>query len=256
MITKPPAGSKLAVNHPLTPSAAILFTNDRILVAGEEYALSRSESIIYGPNTTFFTGTAASLSESRIIIPTAGASMHIRFRKTDSTLRDNFLFRNTDSGTTANRMSAHAPWSDSNIYFDFGGVASPNRLTLASSAAEFSIFRVWSFCAGAAGMQIYKDGVRIANSATGVTRANGTPGLSFGGDAGTDLIELDYAYYYGRQLRENDIAWLNAEPYAFIQAPAPYREYFTPPLIAATNVYGWEPSYPDLIIGGASVVSI
>ena len=80
--------------------------------------------------------------------------------------------------TAVYRFSAHLPWSDGNIYWDFGGDSGVNRLSTAVSFVDDQV-SVFVLTAGAAGMRIWRDGVLLATSSSPATRGNPT-GCFFG----------------------------------------------------------------------------
>jgi len=68
------------------------------------------------------------------------------------------------------RFQAHAPWSDGNVYFDFGGADGSNRLTVSGLGLATGKLYHMVFVAGASGMKIFFNGLLVGSSSTPVTR--------------------------------------------------------------------------------------
>lgn len=113
------------------------------------------------------------------------------------------------TNASTNSFGGHFPWSDGNIYWDFGGQSSPNRMT--ATAPTLTSASVVIMTAGPAGSYIYQDGKVLASTATAVTR---TPidlvfGLTYGNtivntgaksDTLTIVAERQWSPYEVRQL--------------------------------------------------------
>jgi hypothetical protein len=93
--------------------------------------------------------------------------------KTDGTARDSALFGGNlnGAGSDAQRCMAHAPWVDGTLYWQFGGNSAPNNLSVAG--LTFTGEERWAFVAGSRGSSIYRNGERIANQTTAITRTAG-----------------------------------------------------------------------------------
>jgi len=64
------------------------------------------------------------------------------------------------------RISAHCPWSDNVIYWDFGGFSSPSRLSTSALTWSTSAWYHIGLTAGPQGMGIWRDGVLLASTTT------------------------------------------------------------------------------------------
>lgn len=120
---------------------------------------------------TAFLGTA---------LGTTGGTMVVVMTRTGTTLGSGIGY--SAAGST-DRFSVHLPYNDNTVYFDFGGVSSPNRISV-SGLSNWD--GVWVFTAGASGMRIFRDGALLATSSTAVTRTSGASAFGFGAMSGTD----------------------------------------------------------------------
>jgi hypothetical protein len=68
------------------------------------------------------------------------------------------------------RMQAHCPWSDGVIYWDFGGYAGDNRLSVSGQNLTVGNWDHFVFLAGDIGMQIWRNGRLIGSNSTPITR--------------------------------------------------------------------------------------
>lgn len=105
-------------------------------------------------------------------ISTTGQTVIIARKAHDTTLRQSYLFA-VNVAVDANRCSAHAPWDDGDVYWDFGGISGDNRL-LWTTYAKSTDFEVWVFKAGASGSQIWLNGVLQASHANSISRSTDT----------------------------------------------------------------------------------
>ena len=62
------------------------------------------------------------------------------------------------------RMQAHCPWSDGVIYWDFGGYAGDNRLSVSGQNLTVGNWDHFVFLAGDIGMQIWRNGRLIGSN--------------------------------------------------------------------------------------------
>jgi hypothetical protein len=146
-------------------------------------------------------------------------------RKTDTTARASSLF-GLDSSVQTQRCGAHVPYSDGNVYWDFGGSSSPNRLTWTGYTRTTNIEK-WVFVAGSQGSSIWLDGALKASQSTSIGR--GTTSLDFAigmGNGLTNAADLQEYYYcamFDAQWGADNVAAWTANPYAILQSPAYLR---------------------------------
>lgn len=101
-------------------------------------------------------------------------------------VRASSAFSVGDNGPGTNRLQAHAPWSDQNLYWDYGNISGNGRI----STSYASYLNKWTFVtlvsAGVSGnfKAIYLDGVLVAssNSSDGASRTDLNIGRFFGGN--------------------------------------------------------------------------
>lgn len=90
-----------------------------------------------------------------------------------------YSFVNSSNGNTffgladSPRFQVNMPWSDSNIYFDVGGFAAPNRLTITGQMATNTSYQFSITHSVAQNIQrVRKNGSQIGNDGTGHTIAS------------------------------------------------------------------------------------
>lgn len=96
-----------------------------------------------------------------IIYPTTGITVLIHVVGASATNNAKVLVNGGAS------IGNYFPFSDGNIYWDFGGASSPNRLILTSPT--FHNDDVFVCCAGARGTEIWQNGTLMASNATPIT---------------------------------------------------------------------------------------
>ena len=149
-------------------------------------------------------------------------------RKRDSTARASALF-GQDTGTSNVRCSAHVPFSDGIVYFDFGGTTGSNRVTVSGLSFAGNIER-WVFAAGPKGMSIWRNGIKLTSSSTAVTRSTTT--ANFVINAGvtspvTDEIDVNFFMAINEQWDDAMIrAW----------SAAPYEHLYTDPYLGTPGI--------------------
>jgi len=155
--------------------------------------------------------SVATAASANIFLPTANnCSIVVYFEKLDGTNRASAGF-GLDGGATGTRCGTHMPWSDGNIYFDYGGASDgTTRLTVSGQTFEAA---VWVFCVGPRGMEAWKDGVRVASNSGTPTRTSSTAGWGLGTHGG--WFADDNRFYdfrlYNRQLAEGVCRDLNPD---------------------------------------------
>lgn len=70
----------------------------------------------------------------------------------------------------AERMNAHAPWSDNNIYWDFGGSTGNNRLTVTGQTWNTTSWNHLVFQSTRQGLRAYRNGLLVGSTSIAVTR--------------------------------------------------------------------------------------
>lgn len=148
--------------------------------------------------------------------PADQVTIFIGIRKTDGTLRASSAFGN-NSSTDDHRCGAHVPYSDGVVYWDFGGSAGSNRLSVGSLALGNDL---WCFTHGPRGKDIWQNGQLRATSGTSGTRTVFTATHAFGlgqhssGGGGSDLLEYWLFVGFDKQLSEAAIREFFQDPWA------------------------------------------
>ena len=95
-----------------------------------------------------------------------------------------------DYTSTTNRIACHTPWSDGNVYFDFGSLSTNGRLTYTPPTSLIGTWQHFALVASQAGnyMRIFRNGVLEAQK-TGMTPfVRGTQPLQIGSGQGMDYF--------------------------------------------------------------------
>lgn len=148
-------------------------------------------------------------------LPTQRATVLCLRRKTDTTLRAAALFGENTGGNA--RCGAHAPYNDGVAYWDFGGSASPNRLSAAGLTFSTDI-EAWAFVAGSRGSAIYQNGRLVASQSTAITRTGAFDGsstfyLNQGNSSSADDIELHFFAILDAEWTAEQVKAWTADPY-------------------------------------------
>jgi len=144
-------------------------------------------------------------------VPTTACTMCIIRRRTN-TVNAGGTWGHGGGGDT-NAFSLQLPYSDTTVYWDFGGWAGANRLYAAGLSFSTVIPERWVVHAGLRGSAIWQNGVKVASQATAISRAVG--GLTF---QLSDLTaqEINYFAIYDTQWSDDLCRWWSAEPYAHL----------------------------------------
>lgn len=180
------------------------------------------------------------------------------YRKNDSTNRNTTHFgANQDSPSSAVRCDLTAPFSDGNVYWDFGGTsAGTSRLSfVAGSLIQSRSVLVATAGSGdksAVGMSLWHNGVKKA-SHTGVVpsrAASSQPLVVNGADltSGADLAEYEAIYVWNRALSDDEIIELSSSPYSMWSLVGPARAF-------AVSVVQWA-AVGTLSLNGAANLTL
>lgn len=121
------------------------------------------------------------------------------------------------------RCGANVPYTDGNVYWDYGGVTAGTS-RLAASGLSFGD-DVWAFTVGARGMEIWQNQIKRASNAGTPTRvdsggnfyinaANDTSGFTR-----VDSCTITFFYIYQRQLTEAEIVTVMGDPFQWLEMP-------------------------------------
>lgn len=155
-----------------------------------------------------------------------GATVLLIRRKTDTTVRNSRAF-GISLAVDAALCSSHCPYTDSKIYWDFGGKSGNNRLISAVLNWATTPVQMFAFSAGPKGSAIWKDGVKVASHTNAISRTvAGEMRLNDGDTTNGDLQEFYFFAISNVQWSDDMITWWFAEPYAMLHPQAPSIRYF------------------------------
>jgi hypothetical protein len=139
------------------------------------------------------------------VLPNLSAGTIILWqRKQDTTNRISGAFGHTGADNQA--ASVHLPYSDGNIYFDWGGKASINRLAVSGLSWDMN-WHHWAFCVGSGlGVRIYRDGILVGSNTYVITRTTGgTWNLNVYQAIAGDLADIGSVATYNRGLTAAEV---------------------------------------------------
>lgn len=230
---RPPSGRWLRLDraHPLARGLVMasrqpglgpdLVTGQYPTLTGGDYGTSRvgpTRRSTASANDTVWPSWPSGLE------PTSGGTALLLHAKTDATLRESCLFSlGGNGGVQSNRFSVHCPWTDGTVYFDFGDGRLVADTTATGGWGTPNLMRAWAYSAGARGMSIWRDGARLASSATAVSRP-ATGGQRYLSAApfgyGSDLTDVALMLVWNRQLSDEELRTVTLDPW---QVFAPLR---------------------------------
>ena len=210
--------------------------------------LQRSVGRFVGSENTTTAESHLQLSDARQIVGTTSASVLVFFNKTDSTPRRNVLFSSEIQSEAAGstRFSADVPWEDGVCYFDFGGQAGNNRISV--GGLTYTKPTCFMFAGATQGLRIVQDGVLRASSSVAVTRTVGAGPFGFNWQSNlfvSDLLNIYLAVVFDRDVPLEECIELTRSPWQlFAPIPVP-TNIFTPPLAPTGKRYrqivsGWD----------------
>lgn len=155
-----------------------------------------------------------------VIFGTGSCTIFIVRRSKDTVARQSTLF-GYDNGSN-NRILVHGPWSDNNIYFDYGD-ATYGRISTSFIKTTNVETLVFVGDSGGKGREIWRNGVLIAKNAADLRPTATTANVKLGTASDTaGTSDLEEIYLFGVAQR----AWTDDE---IIQWSAhPYKTFFKP----------------------------
>ena len=162
-------------------------------------SIAGGSSIVGGPGIGVALSVAANngvllASSSLTLIPsgTAACTIAVWRRSQDTTARSVTLF-GMDNGAS-DRAMAHAPYSDGNLYWDFGN-ATGGSGRVSTSFTKSTTPEVLVFTAGPGrGREVWRNGIRIASDASATAAYSGTGGTFRWGGASATASDSDEFY--------------------------------------------------------------
>lgn len=164
------------------------------------------------PNAANRFGLGANLSAANSAflgsaLGTTGATMVVVMTRTGATQASGIGY---SAAGGVDRFSVHLPYSDNTVYFDYGGTAGSNRVTI-SGLSNWD--GTWVFTAGPLGLRIFFNGRLLASSSGGVTRAAGSNAFGLG-----QFFGIDTGAIYNALIVDN-VQWPDAEALAVSANP-------------------------------------
>jgi len=245
-VEKPVGGLCVNWGHPLAMGmvAVIPFNEGGGIVAATNIvshnAANRANCVINGPFGTLAgtpswvwntPGTGININNTGDFMQalgvldevTKGGTVLLIRRKTDTTTRVSAAFGEPIAG---GGFQGLVPFNDGTVYWDFGGNTAPNRLTLAGLSWT-AVPEMWAFAAGGKGSSIWKNGEKLANQTTAISRAaSGEVRLNSTFGVSGDLQEFYFFAVAKEQWPDDLISWWFAEPYGMLVPQSPTRRYF------------------------------
>lgn len=173
------------------------------------------QNVVLTPNSGTDGGFGGRLKLDRVTI-------FVIRSKTDTTKNNCTQFGWRGNLQDTARMTAFAPFTDGNVYFEYGGISGINLLTWAGYTAATNV-ESWTFRAGKLGMAMWFQGIKVASQATAVTRAAALSANMNFQIFGSSNISSDKETIYFFALCNDELsdaaiqAWY-ADPYGFFFA--------------------------------------
>jgi hypothetical protein len=186
-----------------TPNRAILFEDGT--GTPQEYYAASAETLNGTPSwisTAYGTAWETTGLSDRVMLDeglalsdfesTTAQTVILVMRKTDTTARAGVAFGVADVSNDNQRCSAHVPWSDGMVKWDFGGTGGNNRLEYAWT--KDTTIHAWAFRAGTLGSSIWLDGTKVATHSNVITRSHSTKGTHVGSVSNIAFGDLQEMY--------------------------------------------------------------
>lgn len=134
------------------------------------------------------------------------------------------------------RLFAHVPFSDGNIYWDYGDPTGTGRTTWTGYTKVVGQVDTFVFLAGARGGAIWLNGEQKATNGTASTRnstSDGNKNFYIGDGLGLsnyagDAVDVLYFAVWNRELSDAEVRSVSANPYQLLQPITQYIPTFVP----------------------------
>lgn len=189
-----------------------------------------------------------------IITSTSSCTILLIRRSKDTVARESMLFGYAVSA--ADRVLTHAPWSDGNLYWDFGGTGASQRISVAFAKSTTPDYL--AFVAGPTkGREVWRNGIKIVGDATKTGARVATAANFRIGAVGTnsDLEEFYYFHVLNRELSDIELKSWYEKPWQ-IFAPQASRFLFSSVATATAALTGTvtTATEADIVTGGRTIV--
>ena len=191
----------------------------------------------FSTNQTYWLSDGGHGSGSDTWIPTTAMTVCVIRRKTDTTNRAGAMLGINNGAHDTRECTLYCPFSNGSVLFDFGGTASPNRLTVAGLSFSTVTPERFVFHAGPAGSALWQNGVKVGSQATAISRTGTTVSSAWeiNGPFGGDNQEFYYLAAYNVQWSDDRCRWWSAEPYDHLWgSPMTYPGPSSSALLGAT----------------------
>lgn len=197
---------------------------NRMLVSSTEPNPATSYSVgLRGPggvttvNTQFWHYGAEGGAGGRF--PTHMCTAALLRQRADTSIRNAGMFG--VASNTGSRLM-FSTFTDNNIYWDFGGTSSPNRISVTALSGNISTnLEAWVVVAGYRGSAIYRNGVRLAAQATAITRNTGNSNFELSGTGPStngDPQQLFLFLLLDTEWTPTQVAEWTTEPFALLRS--------------------------------------
>jgi hypothetical protein len=174
-----------------------------------------------GWGTTQASGVYWRFENNSTWVPQTACTMCIIRKRTNTTNSGGAWGCGGSSNTYA--FNLLLPYSDGTVYWDFGGWAGANRLSVAGLSFSTTVPEKWIVTAGPRGSAIWQNGKKVASQSTGISRTLG--GLTF--DLATlTAQEINYFAIYDTQWSDDQCQWWSASPYEHLYSEIFGNKYF------------------------------
>ncbi len=198
----------------------------------------------YGRGISYAAG-----SNYQKLLPAAdvGTKNHTLFlvRSVNDTIKRVSAAFGTSTGVAVERFSANMPWTDSKVYYDYGGTGGNNRLIWTGYSKVPGAIEIWTFRGGDSGVQLWYNGVLQESKTVAVSRTNIGDFCINNGSVAGDNQTVYAVYLFGVELPNSVIRAYCADLYRRTLANRNGAIYY--PAVVDSNVIN--PYYNNLIGG-------
>ena len=169
---------------------------------------------------------------------TRGQTICVVRRKVDTTLRPSSLFGVEDVTYPNSLMccGTHCPFSDGNVYWDYGFNSGSNRLVVSGLTFTTQVER-YIFTAGPRGSNVWQNGIKVGSQTTPLVRVVPARDAEYSGwtlnggnrrhvNGSGDVQEINFIMYLATQWTDDLCRWWFAEPFAAFYSAFMARNYY------------------------------
>ncbi|MDB5814433.1 MAG: hypothetical protein JWN23_1550 [Rhodocyclales bacterium] len=186
------------------------------------------------------------------LLPTGPCTIIYMRTELDTSRRTNPAFATPFAGTSTTECHAFVPYSDGSVYWRYGDGTGISATIGASNGAD-----VFGFMAGgAAGRQIWQNGVLIASDSNTITRTATSAAFNLGDSSnGGPDVRTYCLYVFARQFSANELRAITANPWQILLDEDEEFDVTQPvPSGGGGTSYNYTPS-GGVVFGGAATPS-